>query len=304
MGSPEFAVPTLEALVEGADFDVVCVASQPDRPKGRGKKVTPTPVRQRALDHGLPTMEMSKKNYAAAVAELALLEPDFVVVAAFGLILRADLINLPSRGCVNLHPSLLPRHRGVSPVQTAILDGDAETGCTTMLIDEGVDTGDLLLARPIPIANDDTTGTLERKLARLGAPLMVDTLRGMIDGTVEPKKQDGRLATHTKKVSKEDGLIDWTRDADTIGRQIRAMTPWPSAYTTLAGRRLIVLQAVVGGDAGGPQSAGRITSLDPFTVGTGNGVVELATVKMEGKREMSAKGLVVGYGAKVGDILG
>ena len=164
MGSPAFALPTLDALVEAPDFPLVCVVTQPDRPRGRGRRSAPTPVKQRAEAAGLRTMEMSREAYHAAAERLAALRPDFIVVAAFGIILREDLLDLPPKGCVNLHASLLPRYRGMSPVQAAILGGDTETGCTTMRMDAGVDTGDILLQRTVRIDARDTAGTLEGKL--------------------------------------------------------------------------------------------------------------------------------------------
>jgi len=247
---------------------------------------------------------MSKKNYAEVVADLVPLRPDFVVVAAFGLILRTDLLDLPPKGCVNLHPSLLPRYRGVSPIQAAILSGDSETGCTTMLIDEGVDTGDMLLVESLPIDDADTGGSLERKLAHIGAPLVVTTLRGLVDGSVKPKKQDDRLATHTKMIRKKDGLIDWEKGADEIGRRIRAMTPWPSAYTTFGGRRLIIVDALVGEPAAAAGKPGEIVSLDPVTIAAGGGTIKLITVKVEGKKATPAESLRAGYRIKTGDLLG
>jgi methionyl-tRNA formyltransferase len=304
MGSPEFAVPTLEALMAAADLDVVCVVSQPDRPKGRGKRVAPTPVRQRAIEHCIPTLEMSKKNYAEVVVEIAAHQPDFIVVAAFGLILRADLLELPAWGCVNLHPSLLPRYRGVSPVQGAILAGDTETGCTTMLMDEGVDTGDILLARSISIAEEDTAGSLDEKLARQGAPLVIETLRGIIGGTLHPQPQNDDLATHTRMIKKEDGRVDWQKSAQEISCHIRAMTPWPSAYTMFKERRLIILRAAVAESAQNTGRAGEVMSLDPLVVSTGDGVLELAYVKIAGKKEMSAQSFRAGYRVQTGDVLG
>ncbi len=304
MGSPEFAVPTLEALAAVPDVDVVCVVSQPDRPKGRGRKLTPTPARQRAIEQDIATLEMSKKNYAEVVAEITPLVPDFIVVAAFGLILRADLLGLPPRGCVNLHPSLLPRYRGVSPVQGAILSGDMETGCTTMLMDKGVDTGDILLVRSVSIAEGDTAGTLEAKLAHLGASLVVETLRGIVDGTVHPQRQDDDRATLTRMIKKEDGLVDWEKRAPEISRRIRAMTPWPSAYTTFKGLRLIILRAAVAWPSGEAGRAGEVISLDPLVVSTGDGALELVSIKIAGKKEMSAQSFRAGYRVQKGDILG
>ncbi|MCZ6765784.1 MAG: methionyl-tRNA formyltransferase, partial [bacterium] len=179
MGSPDFAVPTLEALMAASDFDVVCVVSQPDRPRGRGKKILPTPVRACAERHGIATLQMSKARYGPVAAEIATLAPDFLVVTAFGIILKPDLLDLARFGCVNLHASLLPKYRGVSPVQAAILNGDAETGCTTMMVDEGVDTGDILLTAVTATRSDDTAGKLEARLSEIGAPLVVKTLRGL-----------------------------------------------------------------------------------------------------------------------------
>jgi methionyl-tRNA formyltransferase len=256
------------------------------------------------MEQEIPTLQMSKKNYAEVVAEITPLEPDFVVVAAFGLILRVDLLGLPPRGCVNLHPSLLPRHRGVAPVQGAILSGDTETGCTTMLMNEGVDTGDILLVRSMPIAEDDTAGSLEGKLAHLGAPLVVETLRGIMQGTVHPRPQNNDLATHTKMIKKEHGLLDWRKSAREISFRIRAMTPRPSAYTTFKGQRLIILRASVAEAAGRAGKAGEVVSVDPFVVSTGDGTIELALVKIAGKKEMSAQSLRAGYRVQMGDVLG
>jgi methionyl-tRNA formyltransferase len=304
MGSPEFAVPTLGALLSAPDFDVVRVVSQPDRAKGRGKRVEPTPVRRFALQRGLPTIEMWRGNYSEVVSTLVPLAPDFVVVAAFGVILREDLLELPARACVNLHPSLLPRHRGVSPIQAAILAGDAQTGCTTMLIEQEVDAGDILMVRTLPIDDGDTAGSLEEKLARMGAPLVVETLRGLVAGTVTPTKQDHALVTHTKKIRKSDGRVDWNRSAEEISRRIRAMTPWPSAYTTFAKGRLIILTARAEPSAERVSAPGEIISADPLRVATGQGALVLDVVKVEGRNAMPARAFQAGYRLAPGDVLG
>ncbi len=302
MGSPEFAVTVLEALIEAPEFDVMHVVTQPDRPKGRGKKIYPTPVKECAIAHGIPVVSMTPDNYSDVVAELMALEPDFVVVASFGVILKSDLLSLPKKGCVNLHASLLPKYRGVSPIQAAILAGDERTGCTTMMMDEGVDTGDVLLAESIEIEPDDTAGLLERRLAQLGAPLVVKTLRAVLDGTVSPVKQDDALATRTRKIKKERGRIDWTKDAGAISRKIRAMLPWPTAYTSFSGRRLIILEArAVPATRAEP---GVVLSVSPLVIGTGDGGLEVRNVKVEGKREMSAKAFVAGYRLRIGDRMG
>jgi len=304
MGSPDFAVPTLEALVGAADFDVVCVVSQPDRPRGRGKKTLPTTVRARAESNGITTRQMSKATYKEVASELIDLAPDFLVVAAFGIILKPDLLDLARFGCVNLHASLLPKYRGVSPIQAAILNGDAETGCTTMMVDEGVDTGDMLLAKVNPIKPGDTAGTLEARLAKLGAPLILETLRGLVAGTVEQRPQDEDLASYTRKVKKEHGEIDWTLDAGQLDRRIRAMSPWPSAFTRFRGKRLIVVEASPQKTMMVPESPGVVAATTPLLIHTTEGFLELRRVKVEGKKEMPADAFVAGYRIQPGDRLG
>jgi methionyl-tRNA formyltransferase len=293
MGSPEFALPTLDSLVSAPRFDVAQVVTQPDRPKGRGKRLAPTAVKAYSLRRGIPVATMTKQDYAAVVEDLRRVETDFVVVASFGIILRRDLLDLPAMGCVNLHASLLPRHRGMSPIQAAILAGDEATGCTTMLMDEGVDTGAILLAESVPVDSTDTAGTLERKLAALGGPLVIRTLEGLADGTVRPTPQDEREATRTQRIRKENGLIDWKRGAGEIERLVRAMQPWPTAHTMFSGKRLIVLGAAVLPDASG--EPGVVLSAAPLVVAAGLGAIEIRRLKMEGKNETTAKSFVAGH---------
>lgn len=303
MGSPEFALPTLRALHAARDLTVAVVCTQPRRPSGRGRKLTPTPVHECAEALELQVLEVSKNNYADAVTRTRDVQPDVVVVAAFGLILRRDLLDAPGHGCVNLHASLLPRHRGMSPIQAAILSGDGKTGCTTMLMDEGVDTGDMLLDRSTDIAADDTAGTLEHKLAELGAPLVVETVRGLLRGTITPRRQDEAKATYAKRIKKEQGRIDWRQSAIDIDRRIRAMTPWPSAYAMLANNRLIIERAVHRPDAAGGAAPGEVVAVDPLRVATGDGVIELVQLKVAGKKSMSAAAFCAGYHVEVGDRL-
>lgn len=243
---------------------------------------------------------MSKETYSKGVAAITNAKPDIVVVVAFGLILRRDLLDFPKHGCINVHASLLPKYRGVSPIQAAILSGDAFTGCTTMHIDEGVDTGDVLLQEPTPILDTDTAGSLTSRLAELGAALLVRTLDGLLDGSVTPQKQDHANATHTKKIRKEHGAIDWSRDAAYLSRHARAMSPWPTAYTFHGSVRLIIESAAVGPK--NPARPGTIVSLDPFAVATGDGTLELHAVRPEGRRAMTAREFVAGYRLKVGDV--
>jgi methionyl-tRNA formyltransferase len=328
MGSPDFSVPTLEALHAAPDIDVPLVVTQPDRPSGRGKKLTKTAVKQCAERLGLPVFDMSKETYADGVDRIRNLKPDFIVVAAFGLILRSDLLDLPPRGCINLHASLLPRHRGMSPIQASILAGDVTTGCTTMLMDEGIDTGDMLLDQSIPIAVDDTAGSLEEKLSRSGAPLVIDTIQGLRSGTIEPRKQDDDRATYARRIKKAHGRIDWSKPAADVDRRIRAMTPWPSSFTSIGGKRLIVVRATIadsssagaaagatGGNGGKPSASGdpaarapgtpgTIISTEPLCVATGDGAIELLEVKVAGKKSMSAKEFRAGYRVGVGTVLG
>jgi methionyl-tRNA formyltransferase len=303
MGSPDFAVPSLDALVASQRYRPTLVVSQPDRPRGRGQEVSPTPVRARALELGIPTFQMGKENYAEGVQAIGAEKPDAISVVAFGLILRQDLLRMPPRGCINVHASLLPRHRGVSPIQAAILEGDAVTGCTTMLIDEGVDTGDMLLQEETPINPDDTAGTLFDRLAQMGADLLVKTLDGLVDGTVQRVKQVHLNATITRKIRKAHGEIDWSKDADTIARQVRAMSPWPSAYTEHAGKRLIV-EEVAAHPGGRVAEPGVIVSLDPLVVACGEGTLEISRLRPEGRRAMTAREYVSGSKLAAGDRMG
>jgi methionyl-tRNA formyltransferase len=302
MGSPDFAVPSLDALVESGRYRPVLVVSQPDRPRGRGRVTSPTPVRQRALDLGISTRTMDRASYADGVAAITAERPEFVVVVAFGVILRRDLLDLPARGCVNVHASLLPKYRGVAPIQAAILAGDTVTGCTTMRIDEGVDTGDMLLRDELTIDPDDTAGTLTARLAKQGARLLVRTLDGLVDGSVTPIPQDHTRATTTRKIRKAHGAIDWAASADAIVRQVRAMTPWPSAFTWLHGRRIIVDRALAR-PAPPDLLAGTVLSTNPLVVASGEGAVDILSLRPEGGKAMSAAEFAAGRSVAIGDVV-
>jgi len=301
MGSPDFAVPSLDALHESGRYHPLLVVSQPDRPRGRGQAVDPTPVRARALNLGIPTLTMTKETYAEGVEAVRAVRPEAIIVVAFGLILRRDLLDLPEFGCINVHASLLPRHRGVSPIQAAILAGDEVTGCTTMRIDEGVDTGNILLRAETPIAPDDTAGTLTARLAGLGAGLLLRTLDGVFDGSVHEVVQDNALATVTKKIRKHHGLIDWTRSAVELERRVRAMTPWPSAYSFLNGRRLLI-DAVLVASPTTNAAPGTVVSLDPLVVACGEGALDIRMLRPEGRRSMPPRAFRAGNPLEMGEV--
>ena len=303
MGSPDFAVASLEALCDTARYRPNLVVSQPDRPRGRGRTLSPTPVRARALAEGIPTLTMEKASYEEGVRQVTAARPDAIVVVAFGLILRRDLLDLPPHGCINVHASLLPRHRGVSPIQAAILAGDALTGCTTMHIDEGVDTGDILLQETLPVEADDTAGSLSSRLAALGARLLVRTLDGVFAGTVRAVPQDSSHATLTRKIRKHHGAIDWARPARELERHVRAMTPWPSAFTFHRGRRVLVVGCGWTGTHAAAEP-GRVTTLEPLTVACGEGALLLHSLCPEGGRTMTAAEYLAGHPLDVGEALG
>jgi methionyl-tRNA formyltransferase len=303
MGSPDFALPSLEALVESGRYRPALVVTQPDRQKGRGRRLLPTPVKTRALQLGLPVEEMSKANYSEVAARIAAVAPDLVVVVAFGIIIKEDLLRLPRHGCVNVHASLLPKYRGVSPIQAAILAGDRETGCTTMMIDAGIDTGGVLLRAPVEIQPRETAGTLSERLSLIGAELLVRTLDGLRDGSVTPSPQGESASPYTRKIKKTDGEIDWSQDAQAVERLVRAMTPWPGAYTFRGGKRLIVEEAVVADGRYAGVTPATIVSLAPLVVSCGNGFLELRRLKPEGKKSMTPEAYLAGHPASTGDVL-
>ncbi len=243
LGTGEFAIPTLEAL-GGATHTIAAVVTQPDRPKGRGRTLTPPPVKLVAQALGLPVLQPPRIKEASVVEGLGALCPDALVVVAYGQILPTGIITLAPLGAVNVHGSLLPRYRGAAPIQWAIAAGEAETGVTTMLIDEGLDTGPILLSERVAIGDDETAPDLEARLARLGAPLLLRTLEGLADSTLVPLEQDDASATHAPLLKKEDGRIDWSCDAATIGRRVRAFARWPGCMVRIKGRALKLMKAV------------------------------------------------------------
>ncbi len=301
MGTPEFSVPSLAALVEDG-YQVVGVVTQTDRPAGRGRKVTQSPVKRYALAHGLKVLQPTTLRKPEPVAELAALEPDLIVVAAYGKILPPEVLALPTKGCINVHASLLPRHRGASPIAAAILAGDTVTGSTIMLMDEGMDTGPILAQATMPIRPDDTAGTLGERLARQGAELLSATLPMWLAGEIEPQPQPEEGVTICRLIRKEHGRIDWTRPAVEIERMVRAYQPWPGAYTFWQGRLLKVLRAHV---AEGDAEPGLVVPWEEgAAVGTGQGLLVLDEVQLAGRRALPIADFLRGQRAILGVRLG
>jgi methionyl-tRNA formyltransferase len=302
-GTPHFAAPTLDRLVE-AGFHIVLVVTQPDRPKGRGLELVPSPVKQCALKLQLPVSQPeSIKNNDAFRAQLTAFKPDAIIVVGYGRIIPQWMLDLPPLGNINLHASLLPKYRGAAPIQWAIAQGETVTGVTTMKIDAGLDTGDILLQQEISITPNDTAETLAPKLAAMGADLTVETLRGLQTGTVHPRKQDSAEASLAPILKKEDGLVDFSRLATEILNRMRGFQPWPGAYSTFRGKNLQLRKAAALARVL-PLSALK-TEGDRLFVGCGKGTaIELLEVQLEGKKRSSAADFVRGYRPLSGEKLG
>jgi len=306
MGTPEFAVPSLEALMRGS-YQVAAVYTQPDKKAGRGQRVVMCPVKQLAASQGLQVVQPDSLKGTSAVDRLASFAPELIVVAAFGHILPAGVLALPKFGCLNVHPSLLPRYRGSSPIATAILQGDEVTGVTIMLMDVGLDSGPILSQKKVSISAEDTTGSLTVKLAQAGAQLLMETLPLWLEGRIKPQPQEESGASYTKAIAKEDGEVDWQLPALELWRRVQAFCPWPGCYTWWRGKRL-KLSKVVPLDVGKSGEPGKVTAMAPpvsaaVGVETGDGVLGLLWVQLEGKREMSAQEFIRGQRDFVGSLL-
>lgn len=306
MGTPDFSVPSLKALL-AADYDVVGVFTQPDRRRGRGQRVTFSPVKQVAVGENIDVFQPRSLREPEMIDVLRKLAPDAIVVVAYGQILPKEVLELPRYGCVNVHASLLPRHRGAAPIQAAIAAGDDVTGVTTMYMDEGLDTGDMILRRETPIDEADDAGTLHDRLATLGAQLLVETMAALADETAPRVKQQADLATYAPRLSREDAMIRWSASADDVANHVRAFAPRPGAYTTHRDNMLKVLAAtpVARSEAVGPREPGEIIELtrEGFVVQTGAGAVLVTKVQPAGRGPMGGHDYSNGFRLEVGETL-
>lgn len=303
MGTPDFSVPTLESLIQSC-HQVVGVVTQPDKPKGRGKEIQMSPVKETALRHGILVYQPVRARDEAFVEEMRALKPDVMVVIAFGQILSRELLEVPAYGCINIHASLLPAYRGAAPIQWAVINGDKETGITTMMMDVGMDTGDMLEKTVVTLDEKETGGSLFDRLSLLGGELILSTLEKLEQGTLIRTPQEHEKATYVKKIPKSLGDIDWTMDAASIERLIRGLNPWPSAYTRWNGKMLKLWEAEVLPDSG----LGRCGEVleadgDRLTVKTGDGVLKINSLQLEGKKRMDTAAFLRGYPVEAGSVM-
>ena len=311
MGTPDFAVDTLDAIVK-ARHEVLLVVTQPDKAKGRGKKLQFTPVKEKALEYDLPVAQPEKVREEAFMEELENLAPDVIVVVAFGQLLPERILNIPKYGCINVHASLLPAYRGAAPIQWAVIDGLEESGVTTMYMEKGLDTGDIILQSRLSLAENETGGSLFDRLAKKGASLLIRTLEELEAGTATRTKQDDSQSSYAKMLTKDMGNLDFTQDAVILERLIRGLNPWPSAFTKLGDKTLKVYEASVlteeeanalNSDVVG---SGSIIAVDKksFTVRCGNGALRIMNLQLEGKKRMDTAAFLLGYKIEVGGMLG
>ncbi len=304
MGTPEIAATILERLLE-EPYEVVLVVTQPDRPKGRGNTLTCSPVKELAVSRGIPVFTPEKLRLPENVEVVREAEPDMIVVAAFGQILPKSVLDIPRYGCINVHASLLPKYRGAAPIQWSILDGESETGITIMYMNEGLDTGDILLQKVVPIDAEETGGSLHDKLAETGAEALAEAIPGIIDGTLEPVPQGEMTTPYAKQLTKEMGRLDFSWDAEKLERYVRGLNPWPGTYTFRDGQMLKIWAAEVC-DGLYEAMPGTVVAVDKnsFSVQTGSGVLRVTEVQPQGKRRMSAEEYLRGYRLEQGLVLG
>ena len=301
MGTPDFAAASLQKLID-EKYDIAGVFTQPDKPKGRGMELSFSPVKELALKHDLPVYQPEKMRDGTALQIVKDLNPDILVVVAYGRILPDDILAVPKFGAVNVHGSLLPKYRGAAPIQWAVIDGRKESGVTTMLMNEGLDTGDILRQYRITLADDETGGSLFDKLAALGSEAILDTVKGLEDGSIVPVKQEETTTPYAAMLTKEMGLADWSKDAETLERLIRGLDPWPGVYSYLDGKMLKLWKAEVLPEGGSDAAPGTILSVkNGLAVQTGKGALRITELQPEGKKRMAADAWLRGARVSPGD---
>jgi methionyl-tRNA formyltransferase len=302
MGTPEFAVPSLRTLIESEE-EVVAVVCQPDKPKGRGLEVIPPPTKVLAEKHSIPVLQPQKIRTDEFFNNIKNLNPDLICVTAYGKILPKNILDLPPYGCINVHASLLPKYRGAAPINWAIMRGEKATGITTMKMDEGMDTGDMLLRREMPIDDEDTGETLSEKLSEMGGEVLIETIKLFKEGRLDPIPQDHSQATYAPMLKKEDGNIDWEKSAEEIKNLVRGALPWPGACTSLERKLLKIYKARVTSGEGKPGEVIKSESAI-LRVATGNGAIDLLEIQIEGGKKLEIESFLRGRKVKEGTILG
>lgn len=305
MGTPDFSVGTLEALI-AAGHEITLVVSQPDKPKGRGHELAPTPVKETALKHGLKVFQPKRLKDPETIRTLEETPADAIVVIAFGQIVPASILHMKKYGCINVHGSLLPKYRGAAPIQWAVIDGERESGVTIMQMDEGLDTGDMLLKGSVVLDEKETSGSLFNKLSALGASLCVEALEKLEKGELTPEKQGESPTEYARMLTKEMGELDFSRDAVTLERLIRGFNPWPSAYTRLGDKTLKIWAADVCEKQDPKKQPGTVTEVakQDFTVACGEGALKITELQLQGKKRMDAAAFLRGYHLEAGMKLG
>lgn len=304
MGTPEFAIPSFEALNE-SDFEIALVVTQPDRPKGRGKKLSSPPVKLVALEHDIEVFQPERIKDSEAIEKIKQVKPDLIIVVAFGQILPKEILELPKYGCINVHASLLPKYRGAAPINFAIINGEKKTGVTTMYMEEGLDTGDMLLKNEVEITPEDTASTLHDKLAIAGKKTLADTLKAIVNGELVPEKQDDSISNYAPIMTKELGKINWDRSAESISNLVRGTDPWPSAYT-LYDNSVLKLFAPVVLDKQSKEKPGTIiaVSSEGIDIASADYIVRIKEIQISGKKRMPVGEFLKGNVLEIGKVLG
>ncbi|MGN1050800.1 MAG: methionyl-tRNA formyltransferase [Acutalibacteraceae bacterium] len=300
MGTPDFAVPSLEALVKNG-YEVSAVFTQPDKPKGRKMIMTMPPVKETAIKYNIPVFQPNKLRSPENTEIIKKINPDVIVVVAYGQILPESILKIPKYGCVNVHGSLLPKYRGAAPIQWAVIEGEEKSGVTTMLMDKGLDTGDMLLSREVKISEDETAGELFDRLSFIGGDLLIDTLSSLKKGSIVPKKQESGKSSYAKMLDKSIAKIDFSKSAREVHNLVRGLSPWPVAYTFIGGKKLKIYKTALSKKCGNP---GEIVSLKPLTVACKDSSLQILEMQIEGKKRMTSKDFLMGHKMDIGTFLG